>query len=372
MQKYNQTYKPKSMLSKIVWVLWVLIVIATAGATLLSYLAPVVDPYTFWYVSFLGIGGQILILANLLCLLIMAVKMSKWALLPLTVFLLGMGYVGDFLQFNILTKYDQDKKPLRNELKIMTYNVHGFFKSGSSTNYSSTLDSIVSYICRENPDIICMQEYQLINAQDHSAIHSQMGAWRYRVLSSLVNDNFHEWGLAIFSKLPLSNARQIKFVDRANSSMYVDVHVADTIFRLFNSHLQSTKFNTLNRKELEAKEAEQAARQVGHTLRQNSGIRAFQADTIAGLIAQSPYPTVVVGDFNDTPMSYVYHTIRGDMKDTFREKGEGYEYTYKPLKGLFRIDYILHSEGIKTLSHNSPFTPWSDHKPVISRIKIEK
>lgn len=371
MESYNQIQKPKSLLSKVIDTLLVLVMIGVSVATLLSYLAPTFNPYTFWYIAFLGLGGQFLMLANVIFMLIFVIKKSRWALMPIAVFLIGIGYIGDFLQMSLVTKYNSDEKASRNELKIMTYNVHGFFALGSSSFYSANLDSIVSFISRENPDIVCLQEYQLINRKDHSAIEAQMSAWKYRAMSYLVDDNYHKWGLAVFSKLPLTNATAIRFADRENSSMFVDVQFRDATIRLFNNHLQSTRFNSLNRAELRSEDAEKAARLVGSTLRGSYKVRAFQADTIASIIKQSPFPTIVVGDFNDTPMSYVYNTIKGDMEDTFREKGESYQYTYKPLKSLFRIDYILHSKGFETISQDSPYTSWSDHKPVIARIKVE-
>lgn len=372
MENYNQTPKSKSLAKKIVENIFVLVMLVVAGVTLMSYFAPILNPYTFWYVAFLGLGGQFLMLANLIFMLIYIIKKSKWAYIPVAVFLLGIGYVGDFLQVSLVTKYNNSEdKQYRNELKIMTFNVHGFFALGSTSSYSSNLDSIVSFIGRENPDIVCLQEYQLINKKDHSAIDAQMSQWKYRAMSYLVDNNYHKWGLAIFSKLPLTNATAIRFSDQQNSTMFVDVEFRDNTFRLFNAHLQTTRFNSLNRQQLMSDDAQQAARLVGSTLRQSYRIRAFQADTIASIIAQSPFPTIVVGDFNDTPMSYVYHTIKGDMQDTFREKGEGYQYTYIPLRSLFRIDYILHSKGMETLSQTSPYIHWSDHKPVISRIKIE-
>lgn len=371
MEDYNRTRKQKSIIVKIIWSLFVLVAFCTAVGTATSYFAPFVNPYTFWYVSFLGLGGQLLMVANLVFLLILVIRLSKWAFIPLIVAISGIGFWGEFLQVDILTKYSADEKPSRSEVKILSFNVHGFYEIGSTVNYSANLDSIISYVVSENPDIVCIQEFQLIDKKDHSAIDAQMAQWQYRAMSYVVDDNYHKWGLAVFSKLPLKNANAIRFTHRENSSMYVDVTLNDSTFRLFNNHLQSTQFNTINREQLLTEDPKIAAHRVGSTLRDNYRIRAFQADTIASIIARSPYPTVVVGDFNDTPMSYVYHTIRGKMRDSFCEKGNGYEYTYKPLKRLFRIDYILHSSQFETVSHSSPYTIWSDHKPVISRIKLK-
>lgn len=47
--------------------------------------------------------------------------------------------------------------------------------------------------------------------------------------------------------------------------------------------------------------------------RDNSMLRAAQADTIARAIAATPGCKIVCGDFNDTPMSYAYRVMAQDL-----------------------------------------------------------
>ena len=39
-------------------------------------------------------------------------------------------------------------------------------------------------------------------------------------------------------------------------------------------------------------------------------IRSKEVKIIQKHMALSPYPNIVVGDFNDTPLSYAYNTIK--------------------------------------------------------------
>ena len=55
----------------------------------------------------------------------------------------------------------------------------------------------------------------------------------------------------------------------------------------------------------------------------------------------SPYKNIVSGDFNNTQFSNSYFTIKGDLKDSFLERGKGYGETIKFWKFPFRIDMIL-------------------------------
>ena len=56
--------------------------------------------------------------------------------------------------------------------------------------------------------------------------------------------------------------------------------------------------------------------------------RAQQADQVSRHIQASPYPVIVCGDFNDTPVSYSYRTIRKDLQDAYTGSGRGIGNTY--------------------------------------------
>ena len=98
-------------------------------------------------------------------------------------------------------------------------------------------------------------------------------------------------------------------------------------------------------------------------------LRAIQADTLSSRIKKSPYKVIVCGDFNDTPVSYTYNTVKGDLIDSFEESGSGIGQSYNGAFPSFRIDYVLHSKDIKSISYSCPKIPLSDHFPVVVRIK---
>ena len=92
----------------------------------------------------------------------------------------------------------------------------------------------------------------------------------------------------------------------------------------------------------------------------------FPETGLLGAIVQSTRsPLILCGDFNDTPVSYTYQTIRGDLlKDGFKSCGNGYGYTFHGFFDLLRIDFILYSQGIHPVSYYSLPQEWSDHNPV--------
>jgi endonuclease/exonuclease/phosphatase family metal-dependent hydrolase len=94
--------------------------------------------------------------------------------------------------------------------------------------------------------------------------------------------------------------------------------------------------------------------------------RAKQARTVAEHIKKCPYPIIVCGDFNDTPLSYTYQILSEQLNDAFSEAGFGISNTYNGFLPLFRIDYVLHSERFKAISYQSEKVAMSDHFPVVA------
>ena len=67
----------------------------------------------------------------------------------------------------------------------------------------------------------------------------------------------------------------------------------------------------------------------------------LQAEIIREHFAQCPYPKIICGDMNNSAFSYVYRTIKGEMKDAFEEAGAGFGKSYNFDFYPARIDYVL-------------------------------
>lgn len=374
---YNQSKKKRSKLGIILHLILILITILLSVALFMAYFATKINPNSHWIFAFFGLAAPFLFLGNFVVLLIWLIRWNPWVILPLVTILCGVGYLGDLIRLRLSKEYvsTENIKHSKNEILVMTYNVHGFraFKA-KEDQPKQTIDSISEYIRLIDPDIVCMQEVQLLPQKGEvEQLRKQTSQYKYQVHSYLKNTPFDKWGVSILSKYPIIRAKAIKFGDQENSSLYADILFRGDTIRVFNNHLQTTSYNRINPKGISALTQDDDAniiiRSIGSGLKRNFKIRASQVDTISALIQQSPYPVFVMGDFNDTPVSYTYSKMRGDLNDTFVDKGSGYEYTYKPLFKLFRIDYIMHSDQFETMTHDSPYTKWSDHKPVISRMK---
>lgn len=377
---YIQQSRPVNLWRILLDLVLVVLTIGMAAGLIMAYLSTGISPVDNWIFAFFGLGAPFLFLGNLVMLLLWAIRWRRWVFIPLVTLLLGIGHLGALIQFDLKKDYlGLEASPQSpDEISIMTYNVHGFLLGQTQhSGYLKTLDSIAAYTTRVNPDIICLQEYETMTHADTRLVDTLFQAWPYRSYNFIYGgaDDIG-YGTAIFSKLPIIGARRMIFEESSNSLLRTDILLPgrDTI-RIFNNHLQSTQVDEMSQQRVEQLKVsgdsgtEQFVRSLGSRLRDNYRRRAVQVDTVSRLIAQSPYPVIIVGDFNDTPVSYTYKKMRGDLEDTFINAGAGFAYTFNRLFSMLRIDYIFHTSDFTTVSYRSDNLPWSDHNPVIVRLK---
>ncbi|WP_226979575.1 endonuclease/exonuclease/phosphatase family protein [Zobellia roscoffensis] len=268
-------------------------------------------------------------------------------------FVLVFGYfiLGTFIKFSPkAVDFNED------ELKVMTFNVRGFNKYNFLDN-DSIPQEIKNLVRQESPDIISFQEvgYDMEeNYLDYPYHHLE------RIYSG---EKVH---MGIFSKYPIVKAEIINFPNSINNGSYVDILYKGDTLRLYNLHMQSLGI-TPGTGVLRSQSSERLLRRMTSKFKKQQQ----QAQIIAEHKAKSPYKTLVCGDFNNTQFSSVYHTIKGDMQDTFIEKGSGYGRTYNFLKIPIRIDFILADDNFEVMAHKNYDQKLSDHFPVMASFRLK-
>jgi endonuclease/exonuclease/phosphatase family metal-dependent hydrolase len=184
--------------------------------------------------------------------------------------------------------------------------------------------------------------------------------------------------MVTFSRYPIVNKKMIDFKESLNGSISSDIVVNGDTLRIFNCHLQSIRlrkdYNDLvdslifNYSEKQLDEL----KDISVRMRQAYKQRAGQVDIMAGYIRSSPYPVIVCGDFNDTPVSYAYTKISKGLKDAFIESGSGMGTTYRENFPYVRIDYVLYSSYFSSLYFHTEKIRWSDHYPVMTRFVLNE
>ncbi|MDR0510361.1 MAG: endonuclease/exonuclease/phosphatase family protein [Rikenellaceae bacterium] len=347
------------------------VTLPVALALALSYFSPHVDPNRTLLFAFAGLAAPALMLANIVALLYWAMRWRWWALVPLATLLAGPGCMMLTFRPSLLKTYPSASRD-RNALTVVSHNVHGFLDpEHNQPCFRQTTALLASFA----PDVLCIQEYQITPAMPADEVEAGLAALPQRRTFYKVSGHESGFGLAIFSRLPVAGSQQIDFEGSTSCFMWADVVWWRDTLRIYNCHFQTTSIDAADKRFVTSLDFAQGdsipvgrARSILAKLGRNFRIRAVEADSLAAMIHNSPYDVVVCGDFNDTPMSYSYHTIRGRLRDSFVEHG-GASNTFNGLYNIFRIDYILHSRSLATTGYENPVTGLSDHNPVAVTLK---
>src|SRR5690606_35249634 len=123
------------------------------------------------------------------------------------------------------------------------------------------------------------------------------------------SQNDHEgYGQAIFSKYPIINRGTILQNEYGiNRIIFVDVRREIDTLRIYNVHLRSFALQDEDKEFIQKPTGqkvkdEETTKRVGRKLKQAFTHRSEQAKSLRAHIDTSPYPSIVMGDFNDTPM----------------------------------------------------------------------
>ena len=351
-----------------------LVTVLVGVALLLSYFAPLVDPNHIIWFSFLGLVAPFLYVGNVLLMLYWILRWRWIAMGPIILALIGLLHVGKYFRPQFQREYEPAPR-VDGTLRILSYNVSGFWGEEAGMDVSR-MAQIADYIAQENPDILCMQEYEVNHINTRAYFDSVMEPLRYKAVYYAIQGKESGWGLAIYSRYRILDKGHVSFPESTNSAMWADILVKRDTLRVFNCHLQTTQVNKEDKSFLRTQVLSDTLRQdkamsLARKLARNFRKRAAQADSLALHIHDGTPRVIVCGDFNDTPMSYTYSRMRGDMKDAFQQKGRGVIYTYRGLLGLFRIDYLFHTKEFETVDYQTEQPEWSDHNPVMVTLKIK-
>lgn len=209
-------------------------------------------------------------------------------------------------------------------LHLVSWNAEGFQLN------KDTLQASAAFMRNLHPDVICLQERPHDNLLHRDSISRAFG-YPYRVFNSREDEVLN---LAVYSLFPLSNMKEYYFPNSYNKVLQIDLQYERRTIRLFNIHLQTTGMTPAFQ-----------GNNLLHTYQLNARERNRQAQLLAEAIASSPYPVIVCGDLNDTPVSYAYRKLTGQLEDCFLEAGNGWggNISTSPQLVPHRL-YILFSE----------------------------
>ena len=339
--------------------------IVSLSALVLSYISPFVHPKSAWILPFFGLCYPITLLFGTIFLLLWAFIRSRWALIVLAVILLGFNYHLRLFAVGIENEVPENTVT---SLKVLSNNVRIFdlYNPNSGAKFAFR-DSIYNYAVNSESDVVCFQEYYHKDApttfNTTELFKRKFGAVDFHERSIYKPIGYQHFGIILFSKYPIIAKGEVIFdteeTDNVNFSIYADIVKNQDTFRVYNVHLQSVKMGD----EAVSDSSSMIIRWVDK-LRIAYPKRADQAMRIAEHLASSPYPVIVCGDFNDTPISFVYNQFTQHLNDAFLNCSAGIGSTYVGKVPAGRIDYIFHSTELISSNFKIQTQHFSDHRAI--------
>ena len=346
------------------------LMLIVAGLLILSYASIVVNPAKVWFISLIGIFFIPLSILNLFLLLWALKRRSKSFMIPLLALLPAFFFAGRYVRFDSEEDRIARMSHTGNTLKMVSYNVGRFaLDAGEFSSRSDCADSVFAFILEQDPDIICLQEFHMADADNiRSLLKKRLGD--YHAEYYMFPTSRGAFGNVTLSRLPVKDKGVLKFDGSTNLAIYTDYDYKGRKFRVYNCHFESYNISMSGLlKEMISKDSKVFS-ETGNKMKLSITRRPKQVDRVFSDIEDCPVDAFVCGDFNDNPMSYTYYRMTRGRKDAFVEAGDGFGATYASLWPVLRIDYILFPEKFKAVSHDIPRVPYSDHYPVITEIEL--
>lgn len=319
-----------------------------------------VSPDSIHGVSILGLGFPFFLAFAVLvgCIALLFTPRRSW--ISLVGLLACCGSIRNYSPINL------PSEPPAEAWHVMTWNLGGVQWDDSSRT------ALKEYIQRADLDIACFQEI----CPTRSDTLAQ--ALRYRMpYSSFSGKDDGGTGISILSRWPIIGVDTLSDHGANRAQAYTLLLApGDTLF-VVNVHMESmhiphetrTDYSAIvHREQTNRDTVETISKTLLQHIAENSAIRSHQADSVADYIRHhAGQKILVMGDFNDTPISYTRQTLyeAAPLTDCWRATGTGIARTFNRNAFYVRIDHIFCSSA-----HFVPYqcridhSKLSDHYPV--------
>ncbi len=281
------------------------------------------------------------------------IRFKKQFLLSFIVLLFGYNHVTSIYKFS-----DSDEPEPATAISLLSYNVKQF----NQYKWNDRMDIpelITKFINEQDADIVGIQEY-------FRKEHEVAKIFPHKYIEYKTKNA--EFGLAIFSKYPIINTGNLDFPSQSNNNaIFADIVVEKDTLRIINAHLQS-----FSEKPDLSKLEEERSKKVFLGMGKTFVLQQRQVEIILKLVKETPYKTIIMGDFNNTAYSYIYRElITSGFADAYKEEGKGFgktfDFNYFPL----RIDFMFVSEEVEVKSFETFEVKYSDHFPIKTTVNLD-
>lgn len=310
------------------------------------------EPTTHLWVQYANTIAPLVIIFNFFLFINWFFRKKIWIIIPLVSLVINYNHICMIIGVNFSDSSTPELS--QNRLTVSSFNVNYF-------SYKREINAPgVANLMRDNGvDLLAFQEFEPTVYFNVNELKGEFDFLPY----SAINIDDKDIGMAIFSKYPILRSKKINFENSANGTLWADVDINGDTVRIINNHFQTTGYYSTYVNGVST---------IISSMAVNFVKRAEQAKYIRSFIDTTKYPTIVCGDFNDTPLSFVYGTVLGqDLKDSFNSSKFQLGGTFFRTIGLLRIDYIFHSNFFNPVTFYNIPTSLSDHRPIFSVLEYK-
>lgn len=350
---------------KIIRTLLILNILISA-LIVISVISPYIPPSKIWFIALFGLAYRYFLIAGFAFILIWLIFRKNYAILSVALMLPSLLQLSEFIQLH------PSREPDKSMFKFMTFNVWNLSRSNSMNVDTCTMDSIFQFINNEGPDIVCLQEFALPGNIKENIINFPTATIHlpYYNYSKYSKKSRRVDGLVTFSRFPIFHRDTMVSPENKTFAQISDVIVRNRILRIINIQLTSNKLNTndslyIEDFKLDTTIIKNKKRLFFFKIKNACISREKLINRIVARIKTSPYPVLLTGDFNDTPVSYTHRVACKGRKDAYSESGFGFGNTYFGNKApSYRIDYVIYDKMMKSINFKVHHIELSDHYPV--------
>lgn len=328
--------------------------LVAAALLVLAYLSVVIDPAKAWFFTLFGLLYPVVLLLTLVLWLWSLVRRSSMRGLLTLVLLPSLFFAGRY--YRVYQK-EAEQEPT---LKVVSYNVGLFAHGPKGMDRKVLADSVSRYLRGLDADVICLQEFFLPSGMPLDYWLTQHFPGYKAEFYVKTGESGHSGNLTL-SRRRVTDRGKINFEHSSNLALWTDIKLDSATVRLYNCHFESYNISIpgLIKKDVDVEKTEQK-------MRRSITERPKQVSAVLKDVESAPVNSLVLGDFNDIPLSYTYFRLLRGRKDSFVKAGRGFGSTYSILWPMLRIDYILYPSELKAVSYEVEKVKYSDHYPVIA------
>ncbi|WP_126244725.1 endonuclease/exonuclease/phosphatase family protein [Chitinophaga rhizosphaerae] len=330
---------------------------------------PLARPRNYMPFGFAGLAFPVLwIIVIILMAVLWKTKRPYWRI-PLLALVLSVRGIIPYFAFGGIRG---DVGASAKSFTVMTFNSSsmGLKKYKTDTPIVHKIDEVLR---EASPDILCMEEFYTNTRPDrdrHLQRIREAGNYPYHYFAPhFVNWKTWHYGTIVFSRFPIIDSARIPFkggYGRDEDLLRLRLLVHGDTVGLLVAHFASYQLNSDQYNFRRAILPFSGRRLTKRLIAQQANILKDEMEKI-------PEPIIVTGDFNDVPLSYTYHTVRGNrLQDAWLERGFGLGRTFSSISPTLRIDYMLPDERFQVEDVKVYRSRLLQHFPLSARLSLRR